>query len=320
MKTILSLMVVCLVAQTSIAQTLVVAYVPNWIDLKSFSREIDYDRLTHINIAFENPTSPTGEMSYRRDNDLLVAAAHQRGVKVLVSIGGGAASGNEPLKARYFELLADEKRAEFCQRLADYVDEHHLDGIDVDLEGPAINEDYGKFITELAAQLKPRGKFLTAALSQGYGGASVPDECWRNFDFINVMAYDYTGPWAPDSPGQHSSLVHAKRQIEYWRTKRNVPAEKLVLGVPFYGRGFGKDFSHTAETYERIVAKHPGAEKKDEVGETIWYNGIPTIQKKTQYVLDEELRGVMIWSLNNDAKGEKSLLKAIDDTIQADRS
>ncbi|PQO26638.1 glycosyl hydrolase family 18 protein [Blastopirellula marina] len=320
MKTILSLVVVCLLAQTSIAQTLVVAYVPNWIDLKSYAREIDYDRLTHINIAFENPKSPLGEMSYRRDNDVLIAAAHKKGVKVLVSIGGGAASGNEPLKERYFDLISDEKRADFCQLLVGYVEQHDLDGIDVDLEGPAINQDYGKFIAELAGQLKPRGKFLTAALSQGFGGKSVPDECWRNFDFINVMAYDNAGPWAPESPGQHSSLAAAKRQIEYWRAKRNVPAEKLVLGVPFYGRGFGKDFSNTAETYERIVAKHPGAEKQDQVGETIWYNGIPTIQAKTQYVLDEGLRGVMIWSLNQDAKGEKSLLKAIDDTIQADRN
>ncbi|PQO45113.1 glycosyl hydrolase family 18 protein [Blastopirellula marina] len=320
MKTILSLVVVSLLAQTSIAQTLVVAYVPNWIDLKSYAREIDYDRLTHINIAFENPKSPLGEMSYRRDNDVLIAAAHKKGVKVLVSIGGGAASGNEPLKERYFDLISDEKRADFCRLLVEYVEEHDLDGIDVDLEGPAINQDYGKFIAELAGQLKPRGKFLTAALSQGFGGKSVPDECWRNFDFINVMAYDNAGPWAPDSPGQHSSLAAAKRQIEYWRAKRNVPAEKLVLGVPFYGRGFGKDFSNTAETYERIVAKHPGAEKQDQVGETIWYNGIPTIQAKTQYVLDEGLRGVMIWSLNQDAKGEKSLLKAIDDTIQADRN
>lgn len=320
MKTILSLAVLCLLAQGSSAQTLVVAYVPNWIDLKSFAREIDYDRLTHINIAFENPKSSLGEMSYRRENDLLIAAAHKKGVKVLVSIGGGAASGNEPLKERYFELISKEKRADFCRLLAEYVEEHDLDGIDVDLEGPAINEDYGKFIAGLEAQLKPRGKLLTAALSQGFGGKSVPNDCWRNFDFINVMAYDNTGPWAPDSPGQHSSLAAAKRQIDYWRTERKVPAEKLVLGVPFYGRGFGKDFSNTAETYERIVSKHPGAEKQDQVGETIWYNGSPTIQAKTQYVLDEGLRGVMIWSLNQDAKGEKSLLKAIDETIHAARN
>lgn len=320
MKTCLSLLVVCLIAQTSLAQTLVVAYVPNWINVKSFSREIDYDRLTHINIAFENPKSPTGEMSFRRDNNLLIEAAHKHGVKVLVSIGGGAASGNEPLKQRYFDLISDEKRADFCQLLVEYVDEHQLDGIDVDLEGPAINEDYGKFIDELAEQLKSRGKFLTAALSQGYGGASVPDDCWRNFDFINVMAYDNRGPWAPDSPGQHASLDDAKRQIEYWLNQRHVPKEKLVLGVPFYGRGFGKDFRSTAETYERIVAKHPGAEKRDQAGETVWYNGIPTIQAKTQYVLDEDLRGVMIWSLNQDAKGEKSLLKAIDDTIRESRN
>lgn len=37
------------------AQPKVVAYVPNWIDVAAFSETIDYAKLTHINIAFENP-------------------------------------------------------------------------------------------------------------------------------------------------------------------------------------------------------------------------------------------------------------------------
>ena len=46
-------------------------------------------------------------------------------------------------------------------------------------------------------------------------------------------------------------------------------------------------------------------------GSTIWYNGIPSIRAKAKYVKDQGLAGVMIWSLDNDAKGERSLLSVI---------
>ena len=68
-----------------------------------------------------------------------------------MSIGGGAASGNKKLQARYFDLLSDAKRADFVKRLASYVADHGFDGLDVDIEGPSINKDYGAFIHDLSA-------------------------------------------------------------------------------------------------------------------------------------------------------------------------
>jgi GH18 family chitinase len=288
----------------------VVAYVPNWVDLESFSETIDYSKITHINIAFENPTNDQGDLSFHKKNEILIAKAHARGVKILVSIGGGSASDNKTLKARYFDLLTDANRSNFVARLAAYVADHGFDGLDVDIEGPSINKDYGAFIHDLGSALKPRNKLLTAALSQGYGGKSVPDSVFEHFDFVNVMAYDGAGYWDPKSPGQHSSLDYAKRNVEYW-AKRGLPASKIVLGVPFYGYGFGKAFRRGTYSYSAIVASHPGADKADQVGETIWYNGIGTIEAKTNYAVDRGLAGIMIWSLDNDVKGEKSLLDAI---------
>ena len=88
----------------------VVAYVPNWIDLAKFSAEIDYGKLTHINIAFENPVNDEGDLSFNRGNEALMRKAKEKGVKVLVSIGGGSASGDKTLKARYQKLLDAENR------------------------------------------------------------------------------------------------------------------------------------------------------------------------------------------------------------------
>ena len=297
----------------------VVAYVPNWVDLKKFSEEIPYAKLTHINIAFENPTNASGDLSFSDDDTVLIKKAHANNVKVLVSIGGGAASGDKALLARYFDLLTDAKRAAFVAKITEYVVQHNFDGVDVDIEGPAINKDYGAFIVDLSQALKPKGKLLTSALSQGYGGKSVPDSVFPCFDFVNIMAYDGAGPWEPNAPGQHSSLPFARSNTDYW-LKRGLPKSKAVLGVPFYGYGFGEAFKKRDYPYSTVIASYPGAEKLDQVGNTVWYNGIPTITAKSKYVVDEGLAGIMIWSLDYDVPGDRSLLTAIDTALKAKAS
>ena len=296
------------------ASVKIVAYVPNWIDLKAFVPTIDYAKITHLNVAFENPVNDEGDLSFDQKNEFLIAKAHENNVAVLVSIGGGSASGDKTLLARYAMLTAEAQRARFVGKIADYVAQHNFDGLDVDLEGPSIGKDYGAFIRDLALALKPRGKLLTAALSQGYGGESVPDSVFEQFDFVNIMAYDGAGYWSPDEPGQHSSLEFAKSNVNYW-LQRGLPKAKAVLGVPFYGYGFGKAFRKRDYSYMEIVKDYPKAENLDQVGETIWYNGITTITAKAQFVKENGLAGVMIWSLDYDVKGERSLLAALAKTL-----
>lgn len=304
-----------LLAPSMEAQDKVVAYVPNWIDLKAFAETIDYAKLTHINVAFENPINASGDLSFNDSDRALIVTAHANKVKVLVSIGGGSASGDKVLKSRYFDLLTEGKRAGFATKIADYVTSHEFDGLDVDIEGPSINKDYGAFIDALAVVLKPKGKLLTAALSKGYGGPQVPDSAVRQFDFVNIMAYDGAGYWEPNRPGQHSSFEFAVESVDYW-LKRGLPKSRAVLGVPFYGYGFGEAFERRDYPYSTILKKYRGAEKVDQIGNTIWYNGVPTIQRKTEYVVSQGLGGVMIWSLDYDVKGEGSLLSAVHDTLK----
>lgn len=302
-------------ASACFAAPKVVAYVPNWIDLNEFSKTIDYAKLTHINIAFENPINDDGDLSFSPGNAVLIEKAKANKVKILLSIGGGAASGDKKLQQRYFSLLSEPKRAGFAHKLADLIEKHHLDGLDVDIEGPSINSDYGPFIEALGSVFKSRSKLLTAALSKGYGGDHVPDSVFEKFDFINIMAYDGAGYWDPNAPGQHSSMAFAKDNVAYW-LKRGLPRSKAVLGVPFYGYGFGDAFRKRDYPYRNIVESFPEADQQDQVGSTIYYNGIPTIKAKTKYVLDEKLAGVMIWSLDSDAKGGKSLLSAVHEVLR----
>ena len=299
------------------SRPVVIGYAPNYNgNLAAFSETIDYARLTHVNIAFENPTNDDGDLSFDPQDATLVTKAHAAGVKVLVSIGGGGASGNTELMKRYFWLISPSRRADFVRKVADYVTTHELDGLDVDLEGPSINGDYGLFVRDLGAALKAKGKgkLLTAALSKGYGGDQVPTEALKALDYVSVMAYDATGPWAPDRPGPHSSLEFAKDAAQYW-IKRGLPKSKLVLGVPFYGYGFAAGKSDEW-SYKRIISTYPDADKVDMIGTTVYYNGAATMRAKGRYIVDQGFAGAMIWSLDSDAPGDKALLNVLDSALR----
>ena len=312
-------MIFLALAVTLSPRPLVVAYVPNWNDLAAFAETIDYAKVTHLNVAFENPTDDAGNLSFNPADAVLLKKAHDKGVKVLVSIGGGSASTDPALLKRTFALIAPANRTGFVRTLADYVVRHGFDGIDVDLEGPAINDDYGPFVQELGAALNRRDKLLSAALSKGYGGDKVPDDALQAFDFVNVMAYDATGPWAPDRPGQHASMEYAKENVAYWLA-HGLPKSKTVLGVPFYGYAFGADFRTRDWPYREILAAHPDAATKDEVGSTIWYNGASTIRAKAEYIVKEGFAGAMIWSLDSDAPGKESLLTVLNAALNSKAS
>ncbi len=129
-------------------------------------------RITHLNLAFVNPTDDDGTLNFtswdlriRPLRTQYVEEAHARGVKVLASMAGGSASENEMMRNRYFRLISDANRAAFVEKILIFVKENNLDGIDIDLEGVMINDDYGKFIIDLSASLRPKGKLVTAALS-----------------------------------------------------------------------------------------------------------------------------------------------------------
>ncbi|WP_394772843.1 glycosyl hydrolase family 18 protein [Flavobacterium sp.] len=295
----------------SMAQKKVIAYIPNWVDLNSFSSTVQYSKLTHINIAFENPDA-NGYLSFNSGSNTIINAAHGQNVKVFVSLGGGSVSEGGAIRDNYFNLITPGNRTAFIQKLYDYVVAHNFDGIDVDLEGPAINGDYGGFVIALANKLHANGKLISAALSEGYGGANVPSSTFAAYDWINIMAYDATGPWAPGTPGQHSPYSMAVNQFNYW-TGRGLPASKAIIGLPFYGYGFGAS-ANQGISYANIVAQYPGAENLDQVGNTIWYNGIPTIKAKTTFAI-QNAGGVMIWELSQDATGAKSLLTAVNQVI-----
>jgi chitinase len=289
----------------------VIGYMPETDVESGAALSFDYSRVNYVNIAFINPDN-NGNFAATPGLSAVITQAHQAKAKVMISIGGGSAP------AYYATLLADSKRSDFINTLVNLTVADGFDGVDVDLEGPRIDANYESFVTALSAALKAKGKLLTAAIATAYQ-SQYTDAALSHFDFVNVMSYDKTGPWNPANPGQHSPYDMAVSDLDYWTNTRGIAKDKLSLGVPFYGYGFGQGAPGDI-SFKDLVTQYPGAENADQVtvsgGGIIYYNGIPTIKKKTQLAL-ANAGGVMIWQLSQDAGGDKSLLSTIDASISS---
>ncbi len=259
--------------------------------------------LTHVNYAFllPNADGSVNDIANPWILEDLVAQAHAQNVKVLISIGGWGLD-------QEFKQLAvlPASRQRFVQAVVDFVQQYRLDGADVDWEYPEANrpsaDDFTTLLRGLRAQLPP-DKLLTAAVAVGENADGVQPAVFDLVDFLNVMAYD--------GPGQHhSSYEFAEEALTYWQ-QRGLPQNKTVLGVPFYSRP-------GEAPYRKLVAANPAAAQADEIdyyGMTAYYNGLPTMQKKT--ALAKRLgAGLMIWTIASDTLDETSLLKAIDRAAQ----
>lgn len=271
--------------------------------------KIDFSKITHVNIAFINPDS-TGNFTEYPKLKAFADKMHHYHVQVLASIGGGLAP------VYYSILLNNINRPALIEKLVRLTKEYHLDGIDVDLEGERIDANYEQFINGLSVALRSKGKMLTAAVATVYK-TRYTDNALAQFDFISIMSYDKTGPWRPEKPGPHAPYEMAVEDMDYWAGEKAIAKERLNLGIPFYGYGFGPKIAADM-SYQKIINTYNGAEKTDSVtikdGGTIYYNGIPTIKNKTKLAL-QRTGGIMIWQLLQDTTGSKSLLNVVSETI-----
>lgn len=263
-------------------------------------------RVNYLNITFGD-TANDGTVPNINNLVTLIASAHNSNAKMLVSVG------NDFIAKDFYST--ESARNTFISNLMASVDKFRFDGVDVDLEGDYINKNYEVFMQELSAAVKLKGKVITAAVAT-WETDYFTDKSLTYFDYLNVMSYDNTGPWDPSDPGPHSPYSMAVNDLDFWTNTRGIAKEKLNLGLPFYGYGF-KGPSVTTLDYAQIVTRFAGSQNTDKLtepnGAILYYNGIPTIKKKTAYAM-QNAGGVMIWELMYDTNDKTSLLSAIDQT------
>jgi len=344
------------------AEKVVVAYV--------FPREgvlvpgqIDPHLITRINYAFAIITD--GRMATKTDlapqnfAALVSLRKENPSLTVLVSVGGWDDSGGFS-----DAVLTEQTRQRFIESVMTFLKSYDLDGLDIDWEYPGMRGAGHKFraedganFTTLLKELRERfdretattGKRLYLTLAAGASSEYLQHtEMARAQEFvdtINLMTYDFSEPSSDRIANHHAPLytnpASPKKESadsavgEFEKT--GVKAEKIVLGVPFYGHVWGevgaenhglfqpgKPVAGDWASYAKIsseflssgyvrywdgAAKAPylyNAEKQI----FVTYEDPESLAAKCDYILRNKLAGVMFWEYAGDPSG--TLLRTIN--------
>lgn len=293
--------------------TVIVAYVTSW------TNEVpDPSTMTHINYAFGHVNDTFDGVRIDNPDRLRMIVglkAQNPALRVMLSVGGWGSG-------RFSEMAAtSENRMAFARDCKRVVEEFGLDGIDIDWEYPTQSsakissspQDTENFTLLMRDLRKVLGKqrLVTAAT---VCNANYIDfrSCIQYMDLVNVMAYDMGN--APKHhaalfPSPHAGYCTSSQAVEA-HLKAGVPREKLVMGVPFYGKGKRDDeglreYRRTGRLPEGY-AHHWDDEGRfpyitNAQGEFVWgYENARSLAEKCQYILDQHLRGGMYWDYASD--------------------
>jgi chitinase len=352
-----------------VPSTKVVGYYAAWAAYSGFTPEkIDANKLTHINYAFANIGSDYKITLGYPDVDpsniakLNALKLSNTNLKTLIAVGGWSWS------ARFSDAaLTEESRTTFANSCVDFIVKYGFDGVDIDWEYPVAGglstnirrpEDKYNFtllMQNLREKLDARGAIdgkdyiLTFAGAAGswYVNNIELSKLQQYVDYANIMTYDIHGTWDQytdfNAPLYNSSEVSPQLKwsvdtsINTW-LKAGFPAEKLIMGVPFYGylfkavadvnHGLHQTYSGSASiNYANIAANYLNApgyvryfHSESMVpwlfnGSTfITYEDPESMGRKAEYIKSKGLGGAMIWELSQDPN--RVLLNALYNGLQ----
>ncbi|KJZ69595.1 hypothetical protein HIM_11009 [Hirsutella minnesotensis 3608] len=273
-----------------------------------------------------------------------------RSLKVMLSIGGATGSANFPVVAR-----SETGRKTFARTVVTMMKDWGFDGVDINWEHPTDDKQAEDLVCLLRG-VRQELDLYAATQAEGHHfqlsiAAPAGPDLYRVLnlkaigaivDFINLMAYDFTGGFStisghtsnldrsldnPDAtPFNINSTVQAYLQ-------GGMPPEKIVLGIPLIGRSFentagiGQPFQGVGSgSWDPGVWDYkdlPRAESEtyfdSESGasytydaktrELISFDTPVTVEQKASYVKDMHLGGCMFWEASADRMEEGSLVR-----------
>lgn len=289
----------------------IVAYVTSWTNVMP-----DPTVMTHINYAFGHVNDTFDGVRIDNPERLAAIAALKQvnpELKVMLSVGGWGSG-------RFSEMASDaERRLSFAKDCLKAVNEFGLDGIDIDWEYPASDmagisaspddrENFNLLMRDLRAVLGDE-RLLTLA-SSAYAEYIGFTSCIEYLDFVNVMTYDMA-----DAPFHHAALYASENTkgcadgAVKAHIQAGVPACKLVLGVPFYGRGgtpkmTSKDYKDIKEEGEFVIMWDDKAQAPylaDGEGTLmLGFDNPKSLVIKCDYIKANGLLGAMYWDYEGD--------------------
>jgi len=255
-----------------------------------------------------------------------VAWAHERGLHIWPKIFDNEDGDVTGL------ILTDQRRREYViEQILDFIDTYNLDGINIDFE--RVREVdiryFHQFLRELWPPMRERGAILSAAVfvpsawSLYYDRGAIA----QTVDFVAVMAYDEHTIHSPE-PGPNASIGFVETAIHNMvfnppPGQLPVPAEQLILCVPFYTRVWIETYNDDGSinfrvrslgmNYARRTFEQNGAvfEWQDDIGKyyaefEIYRDGVlnryrtwlecdRSMAKKIELVNRYDLAGVAAW-------------------------
>ncbi|MCQ2111387.1 MAG: glycoside hydrolase family 18 protein [Bacteroidaceae bacterium] len=293
-------------------ERVVVGYVTSW---NTFMPDPRY--VTHLNYAFGHVDESF--KSVRIDNparlkQIVGLKAQNPNLKVMLSIGGWGSG-------RFSEMAANEHyRLMFCESCRRIVKEYGLDGIDIDWEYPTSSDagissspdDTRNFTLLMRDLRKVLTRLKCVTMATAAGAAYIDFKAVMPYvDFVNVMAYDmasfpqhHAALYGPEDASWMTSAKAVEKHLE-----AGVPKEKLVMGMPFYGKGQFRLPEHV--DMEQVRQERGLSEMWDSIGHYPYladkngqrvytYENIQSLSDKCSFILEKGIRGGMYWDCSGD--------------------
>lgn len=210
--------------------------------------------------------------------------AHSKGYKVWPMIS------NNSDKPTTSEILNDYKlRQNLINNIVNLAIENNFDGINIDFEYMNMSDKdmFSRFIIELAPRLKELGMVLSVDVTAPDGSENWSLCYDRNkigqvADYVIFMGYDQNGSSSPTegtTAGADWVEVNIKKFVG---TQEEVPAEKLILGMPFYTRLWSES---NGEIDSRVVLMDDVDDVIPSSAERVWDDNLK------QYYVEYEKNG-----------------------------
>jgi len=298
--------------KTQPLERVVVGYITSW-----GGRMPNPALVTHLNYAFGHVTDSFDDVRIDRPERLrsIVELKQQNpNLRVLLSIGGWKSGG-------FSEMAQDEQlRKTFARNCRQTVERFGLDGIDIDWEYPTNGHAGIGYSVYDIRNFTLLMRDLREALGPDYllTFADYADTLYADYvavmpyvDYINVMSYEMGKPPYLNAPlyrSKNTRTMSVSDSMER-HLKAGVPAEKLVMGIPFYGDGskkyqgerrFGRinlDGRYT-ELWDSIAMVPYLVDETVEM--VLTHENEESVRVKCEYLNQKQLRGAMYWDVNSD--------------------
>jgi len=224
------------------------AYYPGYEQSSMPASVVDFGAVTHVihfsvwPVSDGSLNTSANSLTSANSSDL-ITRAHAAGKKVLFGVSGSTSGG-------FGGATTNANRGTFITNLCNFMSSRGYDGIDIDWE-PLNSSDalqYTNFIIELRTALNAYTPYrmLTVATAQQ---TSWFNKLQGQFDQINLMTYDLSGPWggwvtwfnSPVYDGGYrfpstGGLVPSADGLVNSFVSAGVAPGKLGIGIAFYGR------------------------------------------------------------------------------------